>query len=175
MTHTSPGGVDPEHMIGAIIAGVDHVASEHERRWGRGRLRLLVSDLLRAKFDAQAAKLDAALQSGQVLQIQIHADAMRRAWQVLDRAATEAGCEPLSPEVWECVLPASGEVVAIVRGEAEASLVAVERPVFTMREVAQAIELLGKTTLEAKRTFGASVAAVRAATIDWGKGDEIPF
>ena len=28
------------------------------------------------------------------------------------KAATDAGAEPLAPEVWECVLPATGEVVS---------------------------------------------------------------
>ena len=50
-----------DYAIRAILDGLDHVAVEMERKWGVGRLRLLVSDLLRAKFDAQKDKLDAAI------------------------------------------------------------------------------------------------------------------
>jgi hypothetical protein len=76
-----------------------------ERKWGIGRLRLLVSDLLRAKFDAQKDKLDAAIDVNREQYVRAQAEGMKRAWAALDRAATEAGAGPLSPEVWECVLP----------------------------------------------------------------------
>ena len=165
----------PDHLIRSILDGLDHVAGEFERKWGVGRLRLLVSDLLRAKFDAQRDKLDAAIVAGLVQPIQVHAEAMKRAWSALDRAATEAGAQPLSPEVWECRLP-SGETVALVRSEAEARHVCQQQRVFTLAEVGKAIEFLGAAVLEAKRVFpGASVTAVRSATIDWDRGDDIPF
>jgi len=37
----------------SVIDGVDHVAVEMERKWGVGRLRLLVDDDLRQRFDQQ--------------------------------------------------------------------------------------------------------------------------
>ena len=52
---------------------------------GLGRLRLLVDDALRAKFDAQKAKLDAAIATDQEIYVRAQAAGMRRAWQVLDR------------------------------------------------------------------------------------------
>ena len=72
-TKAPAGEVDPtldplalsEYAIRAIIDGLDQVAVEMERKWGVGRLRLLVSDLLRAKFDAQKDKLDAAIATNQ--------------------------------------------------------------------------------------------------------------
>jgi hypothetical protein len=167
-----------DYLIRAALDGVNHVASEMERKWGVGRLRLLVSDLLRAKFDAQRDKLDAAVASNLVQHVQVHAEGMRRAWQALDRAATEAHHPPLSPEIWECRLPTSGEVVAVVRTDAEASLVCREMRVFTLDEVGKAIEALGEAVLEAKRMFpGATVTAVRSTKppMDWEKGDDIPF
>src|SRR5512134_3295607 len=90
-----------DYAIRAIIDGLDQLACEMERKWGVGRLRLLVSDLLRAKFDAQKDKLDAAIASNLVQHVPTHAEGMKRAWQALDRAATEARHPPLSPEVWE--------------------------------------------------------------------------
>ena len=177
-------GIDPitdpmapsEYAIRAIIDGLDQVAREMERKWGVGRLRLLVSDLLRAKFDAQKDKLDAAIEANQERYIRAQAEGMKRAWAALDRAAAEAGQTALSPEVWECRLPGNSEVVSIVRNEAEAHHVARSCRVFTLAEIARLIEALGDTVLEAKRVFpGAQVTAIGKPTIDWEKGDDIPF
>ncbi len=166
----------PDYIIRATVDGLDHLAAEMERKWGVGRLRLLASDALRARFDAQKDKLDAAIASRRVRYVQVQADGMRRAWAALDAAATEAGHAPLAPEVWECVLPESGEVVAIVRSEAEAHRVCRERRVFTLAEIARLIEALGPTTRAVKRAFpGAQVTSIRNKPIDWERGDDIPF
>jgi hypothetical protein len=104
---------------------------------------------------------------------------VRRAWLALDRAATDAGAEPLAPEVWECVLPSTGEVVSIVRTEAEAHHVARESEVWTLAEIAVLIERLGNQVRQVKRTFpGSAVVEVRdrdPPPIDWEKGDDPPF
>jgi hypothetical protein len=165
-----------DYAIRAIIDGLDQVGVEMERKWGVGRLRLLVSDLLRAKFDAQKDKLDAAIATNQEQYIRAQAEGMKRAWAALDEAASEAGHLPLSAEVLECVLPSSGEVVALVRTEAEAHHVCREMRVFTLDEVGRLIEALGPTVLEAKRVFpGAKVTGIRKPEIDWEKGDDLPF
>jgi hypothetical protein len=74
-------------------------------------------------------------------------DLMRRAWQALDRAAHETGAQPLAPQVWECVLPSTGEIISLVRSEEEAHHVARECRVFTVAEVAILIEALGEGVL----------------------------
>src|SRR5512134_156969 len=89
-----------EYAIRAIIDGLDQVACEMERKWGVGRLRLLVGDLLRAKFDAQKDKLEAAIVTNRETYIRAQAEGMKRAWTALDKAASEAGYAPLSPKVW---------------------------------------------------------------------------
>jgi hypothetical protein len=165
-----------EYAIRAIIDGLDQIALEMERKWGVGRLRLLVSDLLRTRFNAQKDKLDAAIATNREHYIRAQAEGMKRAWAALDRAASEARHPPFSPDVWECVLPSSGEVVAIVRTETEAHHVCRELRVFTLEEIARLIEALGPTVLEAKRVFpGATVSGIRKPEIDWEKGDDIPF
>ena len=165
------------YRIQAMINGLDQVAHAMERKWGVGRLRLLVSDLLREKFDEQKDRLDAAIASDEERYVRIHADGMRRAWQALDRAAVEAGEKPLAPEVWECVLPDTGEVVSLVRDEAEAHHIARECRVFTVTEIAKLIAGLGETVLEVKRQFpGAAITGIRCKPpIDWSRGDDIPF
>ena len=49
------------YRIQAMVDGLDQVAIAMERKWGVGRLRLLVSDLLRSKFDEQKDRLDTAI------------------------------------------------------------------------------------------------------------------
>ena len=87
---------------------------------GRGPTAPACSDLLRAKFDAQKDKLDAAIANNREQYIRAQAEGMKRAWSALDKAASEARHLPLSAEVWECALPSSGNVIAIVRTVAEA-------------------------------------------------------
>ena len=167
----------PKLVIKAILDGVDAIARQMEGKWGVGRLRLLVGDALRIKFDAQKAKLDAAIATDEEAYVRAQAEGMRRAWLALDRAATENGAQPLAPEIWECVLPASGEVVSIVRTEVEAHDVARKSEVWTLAEVAVLIERLGNDVRQAKRTFPASaVVEVRdrdPLPIDWEKGDDL--
>jgi hypothetical protein len=188
MTHASgrPASriVDPsadpmapsDYAIRAILDGLDHLALDIERKWGVDRLRLLVADHLRARFDAQKDKLDAAVVANEERYVRAQAEGMKRAWAALDKAAIEAGARPLSPEVWECALPSSGTVVAIVRSSAEARHLAGERVVFSLEEVARLIDDLPAAVLETKRVFpGAKVARVGPPEFDWERGDDIPF
>jgi hypothetical protein len=165
------------YRIQAMIDGLDQVAFAVERKWGVGRLRLLVSDFLRAKFDEQKDRLDAAVRSGEERFVSAQVEGMRRAWQALDRAAHEAGASPLAPKVWECVLPSTGEIISLVRSEEEAHHVAREGRVFTVTEVALLIEALGDGVLNIKQKFpGATITGVhRKAPVDWERGDDIPF
>lgn len=173
----------PEYLAQAMIDGVDLVAHAMERKWGIDRLRLLVNDLLRAKFDAQAEKFNAAIQSQKLELIKMHAEGMKRAWQALDKAATETGQKPISADVWEVKLPNSGKIVAIVRTSAEAHLVASpDRETWTISEIAHLIDGAGNMVAEIKRTFpGAEITAIhktdqtQSQSFDWKQGDEIPF
>jgi hypothetical protein len=176
---TSDPMAPPELVVKAILDGVDAIVRQIEGKWGVGRLRLLVGDALRIKFDAQKAKLDAAIATDEEAYIRAQAEGMRRAWLALDRAATEAGAEPLAPEIWECVLPSTGEIVSVVRTEAEAHHIAREGEVWTLAEIAVLIERLGDDVRQVKRTFpGSAVVEVRdrdPPPIDWEKGDDLPF
>ncbi len=74
------------------------------------------------------------------------------------------------------MLPSSGEVVSIVRTDAEAHHVCRECLVFTLEEVGRLIDGLPDAVLETKRVFpGARVTRVGKPEIDWEKGDELPF
>ncbi len=150
-----------DYAIQAIIDGVDQVALETERKWGVGRLRLLVSDFLCAKYDAQRDKFDAAIQSGSAVEIRKHGEAMKRAWQALDETAVRDGHQPKPPEVWEVPLT-NGDIAAIVQDAADVSMVPDSQPVFTLAEIGRSIDALGTVPLETKRTIpGAEVTEIR--------------
>ena len=161
----------------SVVDGVDAVAVEMESKWGVGRLRLLVADDLRERFDRQARKFNEAIWGSDLESARQHGAAMARAWRALDAAATAAGAQPLQPEVWETATPA-GEVIALVRTQPEAAAVARANRamrVFTLEEVGRVIaawpELLGKAT---KTCPGAEIVDVRVkASWDQWTGDSL--
>ena len=95
---------------------LDQLTSALERRWGIGRLPLLVSPELRARWDATlvACQNDDTPQQDK--------DAMLvRAWKALDAAATAAGAEHLPPGLWEVPDPVDPDgVIVICRDELHA-------------------------------------------------------
>ena len=119
----SPTVSPPTPKANQFIESVDHVASELELKWGAGRLRLLVNETMRAKFDRQLAKFNDAVWSYDDRKIEKHSQAMRRAWQALDKEAEATGAEPLDPEIFETALQ-DGTVIAICRNNAEAYVAA---------------------------------------------------
>jgi hypothetical protein len=153
--------------IKSALDGLDYVAHQAELRWGIGRLRLLVADDLRAKFDRQAEMLDLFLWSDTATCPEIIGKiaAMRRAWAALDAVATAAGAAPRPPEYLECPLPAGGVAsiladdadAAIVRDQAEGRHVAV----YTVSEIGRMIAMAADV-LTVKAVFpGAEVTAIR--------------
>lgn len=159
-----------------VIETLDQTASQMERLWGVGRLRLLVSDFLRLKFDAQADKLNAAIKDGNHSFIAVQAEGMRRAWLALDKSAREAGHRPIDPNAWEALLPTAGVAVAIVRTEDEAYALAKDRVVFTTAEIGLWLEQIPEAVDRVKRKHpGVLLSLSKPKTFNWKKGDDIPF
>src|SRR3712207_2542828 len=167
------------HLYGrSMIDGVDELAHRMERKWGVDRLRLLVSDDLRHRFDRQRFKLNAAITSGDHDALATECARMRKALETLDAAAEAIGAEPIAPEVWEVALP-DGTVAAVVRTTADAHHVVGDgrlKRVYTLAEVANLIHACPEV-IKAKDTFpGAEVVAVRSRPDPLeGLDDEIPF
>ncbi len=65
--------------IKSVIDGVDHVAVEMENKWGVGRLRLLVDDDLRERFDRQAQLFNEAILFNDAKAVRRHGEGMRKA------------------------------------------------------------------------------------------------
>jgi hypothetical protein len=147
----------------ASIDGADAVAIAMEARWGAGRLRLLVPDELREKFDRQRFLYNSAIWHGDLQEVVAQSRRMIAAWQALSREAEAAGQPLLAPEVWEVAL-ADGTVAAIVRSSEEAHAVVAQGRrvvVYTMDEIARMLQNYREVTA-VKVTFpGAEVTAIR--------------
>ena len=163
--------------IQAMIDGVDIDAVEMEKKWGVGRLRLLVSDDLRERFDRQAEKFNRAVWVADVGDVRKHGNGMHRAWQILDQAATEDGAKPLDPVVWETRL--GDRVLAIVQTTAEAHAISGDgraREVWTMEEIGRVLVAFSQQIGEAKQVFpGCEVVDVRPPPLDELVDDPIPI
>lgn len=163
------------------------VEREMNRRWGAGRLRLIVGADLRDKFDRQRYLFNQAVWHGELEDVRQQAQRMINAWKALDKQATQAGQTLQLPEVWDAVSP-KGNVYAFVRDRDDAKVYERDRPnvrVFTLEEIC--------LVLDAQEAVGeAKEAFPDAEVVAWSKGsvgdvlddildtspdldDEIPF
>lgn len=161
---------------GTFIAGqeevdeVDLIAAQMERKWGVDRLRLLVDKELREKFDRQRYKINQAIWHGSLEDVRQESRRMVKAWQALDRAATDAGKAQAAPEVWEIALSKGGTAV-ILRDWQDAALFEAQREnrhaaVYTLEEIGRLIEGFPEV-IKAKQVFpGAEVTKTRGPDRD---------
>jgi hypothetical protein len=176
--------LDPHHadLVKAALDRLDHTAHEAERKWGIGRLRLLVDDVLRAKFDRQAKLLDEALWGGNASGHEILAqiDAMERGWRRLDQVAGEAGHVPKPPTWLEATGP-GGKLFILVTDTADAYQISDhargrQATVFTASEIGRLLEAWPAIATAKQHFEGAQVVELRARRpVDWDKGDDIPW
>jgi hypothetical protein len=161
----------------AILDGVDECIAASERRWGVDRLRLLVADDLRARWDRQWQSWCRAVEANDLGGIHRHGAAVRRAVAALEAAATAAGAEPISPVVWEAAY--EGRVIAVVRTNAEAYAVATQGrgvEVWTLDELVRVALPRTAMIAAAKEVFpGAEVVRYQSPPADWANGgDPLP-
>lgn len=148
----------------AAIDEADAIAHRLEKEWGAGRLRLLVGQELREKFDRQRYLFNQSVWHGTLEDVRREAGRMVKAWQAVERAAIAAGADRLDGKVWEVAGETTGKVFAIVRDVADARAVKADGrmlAVYTLDEVARLLEAF-PTIAAAKINFpGAAVIAVR--------------
>jgi len=150
----------------AAIDGTDYTAIEMERRWGAGRLRLLVDTALREKFDRQDFLYRQAIHHGTLEEVQRQASRMTAAYRGLNLAAETVGAPKLSPVVWEVAL-ADGTVAALVRSYEDGAEINRERRlvVYTMEEIGRMLDNY-RQVVDTKIVFpGAEVVAIRRQSI----------
>jgi len=152
----------------AAIDEMDKVAIELERKWGVGRLRLLVPLDVRERFDRQRYLVNHAIAQGSLEEVRQQSARMVKAWRALDELASAKGQPVQSNDVWEVVGPA-GAVYAICRSVDDARLVKPEGRlvnVYTLDEIARLLDAF-PTVAKAKRVFeGAEVIRVRTHVSD---------
>lgn len=190
---SSYGKPAPWHKShGTYLAGqgavdeVDEIAIRLTKKWGSGRLRMLVSADWRLKFDRQTFLFNQALWHGELEDVMRESKRMCSAWKKLDALAGEAGAEKLDPNVWEVELP-DGRVAVIVHDdEATEAVDACGRgvQVYTLGELARLIHGF-PSLVKAKEVFpGATVSEVRKkignpmdgiADLTAELDDELPF
>jgi len=165
------------------IAEVDMVALAMERTWGADRLRLLpgIGPELRAKFDAQRIRFNAAIYDGSLETVKVESRRMINAWRALDKAATAHGDDKLPVVVWE--FEHDGKVVALVRDDECLGCVRPEGRamiVITLAEIKNLLDHYAKVC-DVKASFpGARVTGISlpADPVGWGGRiveDDIPF
>lgn len=157
----------------SILDGVDHTITTAERTWGVGRLRLLVPDDLRSRWDRQWLAWCRAVEGGDVAAIQKQGAAVRRAVTALDAEARAAGQQPLAPEVWET--RHGDRAIVVCRTSAEAGVVAREgraAEVWTLDELVR-MALTDRPGLAAAKEFfpGSTVTAIKPA-VNWAAGGD---
>ena len=157
----------------AVVAGVDHVASTLEARWGIRRLPLIVSDDTRLRFRSACALWAEAIKGWQVEEVTRAGAMMRRAWAALEAEAVSLGHAPIEPHSLEATLP-DGTVLAIVASADDAHHVAgnaAGRKVIalTVEEVAWLFQKYGREDLQTS-----ILAEFPGATVALKRGGELP-
>ena len=149
---------------GLYIAGkealdaADQLGVEMDRKWGVGRLRLLVSGPMREKFDRQRYLMAQARWEGTLEDVKRESARMVTAYTALDNAAKGSGAAPVDDSIWEVGIPngiLEGSVLAIVKNDEAMAKVRTEGRnviLITLDEVARYIGLDG-ALLEVKKTF----------------------
>ena len=159
----------------AVLDGLDQTARQYELIWGVDRLRLLVGDDMRERFDRGLNLLNEAILEGRYRDVEKYALMMKRGWDALDAEARTLNADTLASVVWEVGLP-SGKVAALVRTEAEAYAVSAEGryvEVWTIGEIGRLIEGPWKNIGQVKEAFpGALVTDYRNKKLP---NDEIVF
>lgn len=168
----------------AAIDEVDKLARDCAKRWGEDRVRLLVSELTRAKFDRQRLKLNAANSNGTIEDIKREASRMCAAWRAVDREAEQSGADPISPDIIAEVTLDNGTVAAIVETIDHAKAVREDgrrKITFTIEEIGRLLST-SRQVLGVKEIIpGAEVIGTREVKTPkpddhfWKTGDDIPF
>lgn len=158
------------------IEKLDDVAKSYEAIWGFERLPRLVDPGLAAKWQSQVTKLNVAIDTSNLVDMQILGAGLIRAWDVLDKAARNNGHTPNDVDVWSVTHPDSGNEYRIVKNNADARGVPdSEAVVYTLEEVVRILDKHSMINVVKKHFPGTKVEEVKKENINWDDGDFIPF
>lgn len=145
----------------AYVDEADATAVELERKWGVGRLRLLVGAELCEKFDRQRYLFNQAIWHGDLEGVRRESMRMVKAWLALDKAATEAGKTKLNPTVLETVLSDGTVAVIVPHPGVDVQTEGRRVSVYTLDEIARLLDGYPGLAKIKQQFPGATVTAVR--------------
>ena len=160
------------------VAPFDHMAHAMDRKWGVDRLVELVPPEMAERYGAAMAKLNAAIDAADPEQVSLRAGVCMRGMAAMDKAATEAGAEPASQDVW--LVQADGKEFGLLRDARAWQSVQEKHPgvrLISEREMILAIEmyqrsLAGQMVQAVKDSFPqADVIKIPNDSLD----DPLPF
>ena len=160
------------------VAPFDHMAHAMDRKWGVDRLVELVPPEMAERYGAAMAKLNAAIDAADPEQVSLRAGVCMRGMAAMDKAATEAGAEPASQDVW--LVQADGREFGLLRDARAWQSVQEKHPgvrLISEREMILAIEmyqrsLAGQMVQAVKDSFPqADVIKIPNDNLE----DELPF
>jgi len=160
------------------VAPFDHMAHAMDRKWGVDRLVELVPPEMAERYGAAMAKLNAAIDAADPEQVSLRAGVCMRGMAAMDQAATEAGAEPASQDVW--LVQADGREFGLLRDARAWQSVQEKHPgvrLISEREMVLAIEmyqrsLAGQMVQAVKDSFPqADVIKIPNDNLE----DELPF
>ena len=142
-----PWGTTPGLYIAGkeVLDTADQLGVDMDRKWGVGRLRMLVNEQLREKFDRQKYLMSNARWEGTLEDVKRESSRMVAAYKRLDQEAMASGASLVDDSVWEVGIEQGifkGVVVAIVKHEEAVAKVKAEGRhtiVYTLEEIGRLI------------------------------------
>jgi len=175
---TNPVESDTEAAWRAAVQYADEAALRVEGQWGIGRIERLVPPELAAKFAIAQRQLDEAIRRGDPALAAQKSASLAKGWQLMDKAAREAGHRPEDAgNVWFQASEDGKRKYCFCARGSEGSALARCYPDHIVVSFEEVIRLL--ETTEAGSAVSAVKAVFPGATLVAGRipkgGDEIPF
>lgn len=172
-----PDATANEIRCDMMLAPFDKACADMEAKWGIDRLPELVSVETAEKWGSAMAKLNAAIMAGDIEETKSRVGVCVRGLAALDAEATAAGHKPKRPDVWEAEY--NGRVFSVIQDVKDwiNADVPEGRRIYTMREVAVALDAMDRGLFSAIKDAipGAQVVAVRNEEPAPYYNDDLPF
>ncbi len=165
-------------MCDYALAPVDRLAIEMDEKWGIDMLPELVSVETAQKYGSAVAKMNAAVEDGDVEECKLRCEVVIRGLKAMDAEAERLGAQRASTDVWEVEI--EGKLFGIMKDGRAWRTIKKQRPeleLLTLREVGLAYSWFrdnwaGELEKAAKQSFpGAEMIDIKGKTFD----DPIPF
>ena len=165
-------------MCDYALAPVDRLAIQMDEKWGIDVLPELVSVSMSQKYGSAVAKMNAAVEAGDVDECRKRCEVVMRGLQAMDAEAERTGAQRASTDVWEVEI--DGKLFGIMKDGRSWRTIKKQRPeleLLTLREVGLAYSWFrdnwaGELEKAAKQSFpGAEIVDIKGKLFD----DPIPF